>query len=323
MHISRRQFVVASGLLAASAIVAQALPRPKSPASLRADLGSASNPGSAAIAVAQGADYGHLLQRAIGRLGGLALLAGQRVVIKPALAWDRGPGQGVNVHPEVLRATLELAIQAGADQVIVFDRTACRSEWAYRVSGAEQVVRDLDDSRVVLAHLGESDFVPLPDAVRGQSPAAETLRSYRVCSYLLEADRVINLASLRQHPTRQVSLAMANLLGMIGGAGADAGWLRHRDAELAGLCAAVRPELTILDASYVVARNGPLGHAPADIVRLDTLVASTDPVAVEAYGSQLFASAIGQEQPIVLPHIALAEQLGLGSATLAGRLIQI
>ncbi len=323
MHISRRQFVVASGLLAASAIVTQALPALVGPTALRAGLGDPADPGSATIAVARGADYARGLRRAIGGLGDLPLLAGERVVVKPALAWDRGPGQGVNVHPDVLRATLELVLRAGAGQVTVFDRTACRSDWAYRVSGAEQVVRDLNDPRIVLAHLGESDFVPLPDAVRGQPPAADALQSYRVCKHLLEADRVINLATVRQHPTRQVSLAMANLLGLIGGAGADAEWLSHRDAELAGLCAAVRPELTILDASYVVARNGPLGRGPHDVVRLDTLVVGADPVAVETYGAQLFASAVQQEQAVVLPHIALAEQIGLGSTILAGRVIQV
>jgi hypothetical protein len=63
-----------------------------------------------------------------------------------------------------------------------------------------------------------------------------------------------------------------------------------------------------------VVRNGPLGLGSHDVERWDTLALSHDPLAVEVFGAGLFG--LRAEQ---LGHLALAEQLGLGRATLAGR----
>jgi uncharacterized protein (DUF362 family) len=310
--INRRQFLMAGALLAASAALA-AVP---------ADLGRSGMPLPTPrhpLVVARGADYGARLRQAIARLDSnpLAGIAKGHVVIKPTLAWNRAPDQGANVHPDVLQAVIEMTLAAGAAQVTIFDRTSLPSLWAYRVSGAEQVVRTVKSRRVTLAHLTDSDFVPI-DRLDQQSLTAEqraVIGQYRVCRYLLDADYLINIATARQHPLRGASLAMANLLGLVGGGPADAAWLRQQDIELAVLSAAVRPDLTILDATRAIVRNGPMGREPQDVARWDRLVVSSDLVAVEAYGAQLFG--------LALANISLAESLGVGSAQLAGRVIDV
>jgi uncharacterized protein (DUF362 family) len=280
------------------------------------------------VVVARGAEYAHRLQQAIARLGGTRLVArrGERVVIKPTLTWNRTPEQGGNVHPEVLRATIELALQGGAAEVILFDRTATWPDLVYHTSHAALVVRRLNDSRVRLIHLTDADFVPFeiamdrgrPFAADGQESAVAALHSYQVCRYLLEADRVVNVATARHHPTRQVALGMANLLGFIGGGPADTDWRRRQEAELAVLTAAVRPELTILDATRAVVGTGPVGQVSCGLPQWDTLVVSRDPVAVEAYGAIL----LGLE-PAGLGHVRMAERLGLGLMPLDDRVIEI
>ena len=91
-----------------------------------------------------------------------------------------------------------------------------------------------------------------------------------------------------------------------------------RRPELAALLASVRPALTILDATRVVVRNGPAGRGARDVERRDAVAACRDPLAVEAWGARLFGI-----EPRDLPHIGLAERMGLGSADLECRSVEV
>jgi len=312
--ITRRGFLIHSALAgAALALGGLGSAAPSLPAAHGASPASP-------LVVAHGRDYAGLLVRAVARLGGPRLLGrpGETVLIKPTLAWRRSPGQGANVHPAVLRAVIELALAGGARRVVVAERTSMDSATVFRANGAWQAVRAIGDPRVELVHLDEAAFVPFAElnVARAELSGAQaiSLDGYLVCRHLLEANRVINLAAARQHPTRQVALGMANLLGLIGGGPADVAWRQRQGAELALLSAAVRPELTILDATRAVVRNGPLGNGPADVARWDTLALSVDPLAVEAFGAARFGL-----DPAQLEHLALAEELGLGRASVSGR----
>jgi uncharacterized protein (DUF362 family) len=81
----------------------------------------------------------------------------------------------------------------------------------------------------------------------------------------------------------------------------------------------VRPDLTILDATRAIIRNGPMGRRRCDVAHWDTLVVSRDQLAVESYGARLFGLL-----PHMLPHLDLAERLGVGVASLTTeRLIEV
>jgi uncharacterized protein (DUF362 family) len=283
-----------------------------------------------AIAVARGREPGRGLRKAVDALGGPALLArpGERVLLKPALAWNRAPGTGANVEPGVLRAAIELALEGGAARVTLFDRTSLRAETVYDVSGAARVVAAIGDPRVEMIRLREEDFVPLAASRRaGAGPSSEVLCAFRdlgaslerflVSRHALEADRIVNVATVRHHPTRKASLAFANLLGLIGGWPIDGSSSGRRDAELVLVGAALCPELTVLDATHVIVRNGPAGRDPSDVERRDVVAVSGDAVAVEAMGASLLGL-----RPDALPHIGLAAKLGLGRIE-AGRKFEV
>ena len=77
-------------------------------------------------------------------------------------------------------------------------------------------------------------------------------------------------------------------------------------AELADF---VRPDLTVLDAYRILFRNGPQGGNLMDTKMLNTVVASADPVAVDAYGARFFGL-----KPEEVPFIPIAAEKGLGTA---------
>ena len=72
----------------------------------------------------------------------------------------------------------------------------------------------------------------------------------------------------------------------------------------------LKPDLVIMDGLTVMATGGPAG--PGDLVSTDTLIAGTDPVAVDSATVRL-APLFGEKiAPAKIRHIALAAARGLG-----------
>ena len=71
----------------------------------------------------------------------------------------------------------------------------------------------------------------------------------------------------------------------------------------------MRPTLTIIDAYRVLMRNGPTGGSPTDVALEQTLIAGTDPVALDAYAAKAFWNLEAQK----LPYLKLASERGLGT----------
>ena len=70
----------------------------------------------------------------------------------------------------------------------------------------------------------------------------------------------------------------------------------------------MRPTLTIVDAYRVLMRNGPTGGSLADVEERRTVVASTDPVAADAYVAKAYWDLDFRR----LGFLRLAEERGLG-----------
>jgi hypothetical protein len=105
-------------------------------------------------------------RRAVELVGGMGAFvrAGQRVVVKPNIGWDRDPEQAANTHPDVVAAVVRMCLEAGAAEVAVFDRTCNDQRLCYRRSGIEAAVGKIDDRRVKLFHPDERRYrsVPIP-----------------------------------------------------------------------------------------------------------------------------------------------------------------
>ena len=81
---------------------------------------------------------------------------------------------------------------------------------------------------------------------------------------------------------------------------------------LADLATVIRPKLTVIDATRILLRNGPQGGDMKDVKKTDTLIASADPVAADAYATTLFGL-----KPDAIDSITAAYSLGLGEMDLA------
>jgi uncharacterized protein (DUF362 family) len=121
----------------------------------------------------------------------------------------------------------------------------------------------------------------------------------------LEADVFINVPIAKHHSISRLTLGMKNLMGVIGG---SRGKLHTDIAEaLADINSVLISNLTVIDATRILVANGPQGGRTEDVRRLDTVIASPDIVAADAYAATLF-----DLKPAEVPSIAAGARRGLG-----------
>jgi uncharacterized protein (DUF362 family) len=296
MERNRRQFV--KDVLLWSAGLSLGVP------CLRLDSARAAVP-SAEVGVVTGKDYPRAVSRAIELGGGLAehIKSGDRVVIKPNIGWDRSVEQGANTHPEVVRTLAELALDAGAAKIEVFDYTCNEKRRCYANSGIADSLKELGDKRVRLSHIDQRKFVPV-DIKEGKS-----LKRWEIYKDVLTADCYINVPVAKHHGLSRLSLGLKNSMGIIGG---NRGRLHHDlGQQLADLATVVRPAITVIDATRLLQRNGPQGGRVSDVEVADTIIVSTDPVAADAYATTLFGL-----QPDEISSTVAAYRMGLGEMDL-------
>lgn len=254
---------------------------------------------------AKGKDYYQLVARVLEPLGGISsfVKTGENVVIKPNMAWDRNPAQAANTHPLVVKALVELSLDAGAKKVMVFDRTCNEERRCYVNSGIQEVMAAIKDNRLKFIHPDSRKFIPV-NIKRGK--AVKRLEIYKDA---LEADTYINVPVAKHHSLSRLTLGLKNSMGVLGG---NRGQMHHDlGQKLADLATVVRPKLTVIDATRILLRNGPQGGNIADVKIMDTVIASADPVACDAYATTLF-----DLRPDAISSTVAAYELGLGEMEL-------
>lgn len=252
------------------------------------------------LVVEQGDDPRALVRQAFADLGGVRRFIARHdvVVLKPNIAWDRTPEQAANTNPDVVAETVRQCWQAGAKRVLVADVSCNEAERCFRRSGIEAAAR-AEGAEVVL---------PDPARFREVNLGGVVLQSWLVFESFLEADKVINLPIAKHHALTGATLGFKNWYGILGGQRNRLHQQIHQS--LVDLAAFMLPTLTLIDCYRVLLRNGPTGGNLEDVAVKKTLVAGTDPVALDAY----VAKAYWNLESEALPYLKLAEQRGLGRA---------
>ncbi len=249
------------------------------------------------MVVVRGDDPRALVRASLEALGGIKrfVARGETVLIKPNIGWDRTPEQAANTNPEVVAEVVRLCREAGAGRVIVTDVSCNDPRRCFSRSGiAEAAAR-------------EGAEVPLPeDRILKRARLTGSLGPWSVLEPLLSADKVINIPVAKHHSLSSVTLGMKNWLGIVSG---PRYWL-HQDihTSVVDLAEFARPALTIVDAVRILVRNGPTGGSLDDVELKKTLIAGTDPVAVDACAAKTFWNLDAR----ALPYLQIAQDRGLG-----------
>jgi uncharacterized protein (DUF362 family) len=251
------------------------------------------------ITVVQNAEPAALVRQSLANLGGMGRFVRRQeiVVLKPNIAWDRTPEQAANTNPEVVAEVVRQCWQAGAKRVIVTDVSCNDPRRCFLRSGIQGAAR-AEGAEVIL---------PDPALFREVDLKGVVLKSWPVFTPFLEADRVFNLPIAKQHSLVGATLGLKNWYGILGGERNRLHQQIHQS--LVDLASFMLPTVTLMDCYRVLLRNGPTGGNLEDVVLKRTLVAGTDPVAIDAY----VAKAYWNLDPSRMPYLEMAAARGLGT----------
>jgi uncharacterized protein (DUF362 family) len=190
---------------------------------------------------------------------------------------------------------------AGAKRVQVMDGPFSGSaESAYATSGIADAVEAAGGEMVVMnrAKFRETEI-----------PQGRDIRRWKVYQDILTADVVINVPVAKHHSSARLTLGAKNLMGVILNRNQMHANLHQRIADLASL---VRPTLTVVDAMRILMAHGPTGGNLGDVRLTQTVIASHDIVAADAYAATLFGLT-GAD----IPYVRIAADMGVGTLDLS------
>ena len=305
--LTRRQFLRLTGAAVSLSLLGGCAPRATKTAGRRGPPAPTGD--QAYLAVAGGADPATITRAAIAALGGMErfVRSGDEVIVKPNICVDYHPPEyAVTTNPVVVAALVRLCLEAGARRVRVMDTPfGGTPESAYRVSGIGEAVR---------AAGGEMEVMSPVKFAQVAIPEGRDITEWEVYRDVLETDVLINMPIAKHHSLARLSLGCKNLLGVITRPNRMHRNLGQRIADLVSL---IRPTLTVIDAVRVLVAHGPTGGSLNDVRQMDTVIASHDIVAADAYAATLFGLS-GAD----IAYVKAAAEMELGTMELEGLRIE-
>jgi uncharacterized protein (DUF362 family) len=274
-------------------------PVPAQAVEARRDHRAAVNLQWPAMTVVQNGEPRALVETALKNLGGIGRFVSRQdvVVIKPNIAWDRTAEQAANTNPEVVAEMVRQCWSAGARRVIVTDVSCNEPRRCFQRSGIQAAAR-AEGAEVIL---------PDPELFREVELGGVVLKSWPVFTPFLEADKIFNIPIAKHHVLTGATLGMKNWYGILGGERNRLHQQIHQS--LADLANFMLPTLTMIDCYRILLRNGPTGGNLEDVALKKTIVAGTDPVALDAYVAKAFWNLDAEK----LPYLQMAANRGLGT----------
>lgn len=267
--LSRRSFLRKGALLGLSPILI-----PRNLQSL-----TAGNTGKVDIAAVRGADYFKNTVEAVKIAGGMKQFISKDATVGILInSAFRNPG--TITHPDIPMAVIHMCIEAGAKHVISL-RNEAPSYWQKgkawnRMEGEIKILK------------------PAAGHVKKKIPGGRHLKEAEIRRDLLDCDVLINIPIVKDHTGTGFTGNLKNMMGACTHAtcrffhygsnpNAKGG---YEDIDFLSQCIADlnlirKPDLFVVDATRFVTTNGPFG--PGELKRMDTVVAGTDPVAVDSH----------------------------------------
>jgi uncharacterized protein (DUF362 family) len=255
------------------------------------------------LAAIKGGEPDAMFDEAIKSLGGMNRFVkkGQTVVVKPNIGWDVSPERAGNTNPALVKQIIKHCFDAGAKDVYVFDHTCDNWNKCYSNSGIERAVKDANAK--IVSGASESYY---QDVTIKQG---KKLKKTKVHELILESDVFINVPILKNHSSADLTIGMKNLMGNVW----DRGYWHSNDLHqcIADFASWKKPDLTVVDAYFVMKKNGPRGVSKEDLVTLKSQIVSTDIVAADAAAAKLFG-----KNPEDIDHIRIADEMKIGTMKL-------
>ncbi len=242
--------------------------------------------------------------RGFDEIGGIGrfIKSGMKVVIKPNIGWNSTPELAHTTNPDLVEAVARLCVNAGAS-VKIFDRPVHTAQLAYRRSGMNAAA---DNAGAAIEFVDERKFKTV------QVKGGLNLTSLEVYADIINADFIINMPIAKHHSASTLTMAMKNLMGVIGLN--RGGYHGKMHENIVDFNKAIPVNLVILDALRILTDHGPASGTLRDILETRTVIFGTNPVTVDAYTVGLFRQTEKHRNitPEKLGYLKMAAAEGMG-----------
>lgn len=262
------------------------------------------------LAAVTGSDSFANTVAAVDKIGGMSRFVNKnsRVVVNANTSFKL---PGSNVEPAVVLATLKMCLDAGASEVWL--AKGGTPEYWGRTPRSSEFAQVIETTKV-----SEREFKIV------EIPGAVALKEAHVDTHVLEADVYLNVSVVKNHAGTNFTGALKNAMGPcphqptnslchFGSAPPERDKfyanVDHLSQSIADLNLIRTPDLCIVDATRYLITNGPAG--PGELRTSETVVAGTDPVAIDAYSTRFV-----DLRPEDVKMIGMAQKLGVGTADL-------
>jgi len=217
--------------------------------------------------------------KAINELGGMKRFVqkGQRVLVLPNIGWARTPEEAANTNPDVVKAIINECEILKPKSITVFTNPCNDMRVCLDRSGIGDVV---DETSARFEFINKEGWRKR-DAVKG----CTYLKSTEVYRLFDDSDVIINCPVAKHHGGAQLTMCCKNLMGAIKDR-------RHLHQSLhpgiADLTMMVPVDLSVLDATRILLRNGPSGGDVKDTEVRNSVIAGLNMAQVDCLGVTLF-----------------------------------
>jgi len=216
----------------------------------------------------------------------------KKIAIKPNLCYYWKSTTGETTDPQLVESVIDiLRMKCDAPEIYVVesDATAMKAKYVFKALGYEKLAAR---KKIRLLNLCEDDPLPISNAT---SPIS---REIRIPKILTEVDLLINVPKLKLHSLTGLTCALKNQFGCIP-IRRKIAFHNHIHKTIALVNKFLPPDLIIVDGIIVS------GKTPK---RLNLIMASTDPVAVDCVAAKI--ASINDER---IKYITESEKMAVGS----------
>ncbi len=254
------------------------------------------------IAVAKG-EAAKAVRAAVELLGGMKKFVkkGGKVLIKPNMSFPNPPAMATTTHPDVVTEIVKMCNEAGASNILIADYPLFDTDTCLKRSGILDACGKLENTRVVGA---SSDRFYKDTEIKD----AKKMSRNGIFQEALKVDTLISVPVAKSHTATGVSLSMKGMMGLCW----DRSGMHTKElsSSVVDLCTVLKADLTLIDATRVLSTNGPRG--PGKVLKEDTIIASKDMVAADAFAVARFPWYGKKYKPAQVQYIKEAHERGLG-----------
>jgi uncharacterized protein (DUF362 family) len=228
-----------------------------------------------------------------------ALADWDRVLIKVNFITTKNWETGATTDPIIAEALVNKLRELGKEVIIVeSDAQTTNADKAWVASGMNELGERLDVPFINMRHVGQKIELKVPDG--------RELKKIKVAKIATES-AIVSAAKLKTHMSTKVTLGLKNMFGMLTTKFKGKFHIRGMDKVIHDINKTLPPQLTVIDGFVAMEGRGPVHGKP---VKMNTLIASVDPVAADSVGAQVMGFS-----PEEIDHIKWSHESRIGSMT--------